>query len=209
MGSVDIFNSYYEEYEAWFEKNKNLYLSEINLIKSFIPDNNLKGVEIGIGSGRFALPLGIKIGVEPSEKMAEIARKKDLKVIKGFAEELPFEDNSFDFALMVTTICFLDDPLKALVECKRIIKPHGFILVGFVPLDSFLGKLYEKKKESSKFYRNAYFYTTTEVINLLTKAGFSSFEIGQTLFDIDIDKIQPYEIGYDRGGFVVIKGYKA
>ncbi len=208
MESVDIFNSYYEEYEAWFEKNKNIYLSELNIIKSFIPDENLKGIEIGIGSGRFALPLGIKIGVEPSEKMAEISTKKGLKVIRGFAEELPFEDNSFDFALMVTTICFLDEPLKALRECKRIIKSNGFILVGFVPLDSFLGKLYEKKKENSKFYRNAHFYTTTEVINLLSKAGFSSFEIRQTLFDIDNDKIQPYEMGYDRGGFVVIKSYK-
>ncbi|HAM49303.1 MAG TPA: SAM-dependent methyltransferase, partial [Nitrospiraceae bacterium] len=41
------------------------------------------------------------------------------------AENLPFEDNAFDFALMVTTICFMEDPLQALREIRRILCPSG------------------------------------------------------------------------------------
>ncbi len=37
-----------------------------------------------------------------------IARKRGIKVVEGMTEDLPFEDESFNFVLMVTTICFLD-----------------------------------------------------------------------------------------------------
>ncbi|MGC8765795.1 MAG: class I SAM-dependent methyltransferase [Brevinematia bacterium] len=202
------FELYYREYDSWFEKNKNIYLSELNLIKSFISDG-LNGLEIGVGSGRFAKPLGIKIGVEPSEKMAEMAQRRNLKVIKAFAEELPFENESFDFALLVTTICFLGEPLKALKEAYRVIKSKGFILIGFVPLDSYLGEIYVAKKAASHFYKTAHFYTKEEVRNFLEEAGFKNQICRQTLFVNTNDYVQEYREGDDRGGFIVIKGEKS
>ncbi|MEJ5284256.1 MAG: class I SAM-dependent methyltransferase [Brevinematia bacterium] len=207
MKKIEVFDRYYKDYEEWFIKNRNIFLSELKVIKSFV-DDNLKGIEIGVGSGIFAEPLGIKYGIEPSEKMGEIAKKRGINVIRAFAEEIPFDDESFDFALMVTTICFVDDPIKSLKEAYRIIKKDGFILVGFVPLDSHLGSLYNSKKEGSKFYKDANFYKTSEVRNFLEIAGFKNIIERETLFENTNDYVQDYGEGSGKGSFVVMKGEK-
>ena len=90
--------------------------------------------------------------------MAEISRLKGIDVIDGVAENLPCRDNSFDFALMVTTICFVDDALKSLQEIYRILKPGGFCIIGFVDKDSSIGKLYEKNRQMSRFYKEVTFF---------------------------------------------------
>jgi len=43
-------------------------------VKSLIPEG-LNGMEVGVGTGRFALPLGIRVGVEPADNMARIAKE--------------------------------------------------------------------------------------------------------------------------------------
>ena len=83
--------------------------------------------------------------------MAEISRNRGICVIEAKAEALPFKDNSFGFALMVTTLCFLENPLQALKETKRIIKPSGKIIIGMLDKDSPLGRLYEEKKRKVNF----------------------------------------------------------
>ena len=58
----------------------------------------------------------MKSGLKKHPKVykAEISRSKGIDVIDGVAENLPCKDNSFDFALMVTTCCqhFLEKALK-------------------------------------------------------------------------------------------------
>lgn len=100
-----------------------------------------------MGTGRFAVPLGIRIGVEPAKAMADIAQKRGIEVYKAKAEKLPFDDSSFDFVLIVVTICFVQDPVQALREAKRVLKPGGYIIIGMIDKESFLGKLYESKKK--------------------------------------------------------------
>jgi len=78
------------------------------------------------------VPLGIKLGIEASSQMRKIANKRGVEVIDGVAEELPFIDEQFDFALMVTTICFLDDIETAFKEAYRILKPDGKFIIGFI-----------------------------------------------------------------------------
>ena len=41
--------------------------------------------------------------------MREVAQSRGIETIEGIAERLPFPDSQFEFALMVTTICFVDD----------------------------------------------------------------------------------------------------
>ncbi len=206
MPGVEIFNQYPDDYEKWFERNEAVFLSELGLIKSFIPEG-LNGIEIGSGSGRFALPLGIKMGIEPSEEMVKLSLKKGLKVIRAYAENIPLPDNAFDFASLITTICFLDDPAHALKEACRIIKPGGFILIGFVPLESKIGRFYFENKDKSRFYKHAKFYKVKEVIELLKSTGFKGLESRQTLFELE-NKQQPFKRGHNKGGFVALKSYK-
>jgi SAM-dependent methyltransferase len=209
MPKTQPFDEYPDEYEEWFETNRPVYLSEIDAVRHFVPAGK-KGIEIGIGTGRFALPLGIKEGVEPSAPMREFATRQGLTVYKGVAEALPLPDQSYDFALMVTTICFVDDILKSFQEAHRILKPCGSLIIGLVDRDSPLGKIYETMKTQNKFYRVATFYSTAEVIHYLQQAQFGNIETVQTVFgNLDsIHEIQPLKAGHGEGGFVVIKAIR-
>lgn len=209
MPKIEPFEKHTIKYDNWFETNKYAYQSEINAIKDIMPEFNT-AVEIGIGSGKFALPLGIKFGIEPSVKMRKVAENKGIEVIDGIAENLPLKNESFDLALMVTTLCFLDDAKKAFSEVYRILKPGRFFINGFVDKNSNIGKIYQKYKGKSIFYKIAIFYSTEEVISFLEEAGFKNIMFRQTIFKpLDkIDKVEPVKDGYGEGSFVVLRAQK-
>ena len=202
---MNVFEEAAIEYDEWFETHEWVYKSEVEAIKNLIPETG-EGIEIGVGTGRFSIPFGIKVGVEPVRAMAEIARKRGITVYEAKAELLPFQDNSFDFALMVTTLCFLENPLQALQEIRRILKPAGKVIIGMLDEYSPLGKLCEEKRKKSKFYRDARFYSVKQVLDWLEKLKFDNLQTVQTIFK-NPDKIQslePIEEGFGKGLFVVI-----
>lgn len=209
MSKTEPFEKYTDQYENWFEKNRYVYKSEINAIREILPDFK-DGIEIGVGSGRFAEPLGIKFGIEPSYKMRKIAQSRGIEAVDSAAENLPFKDCSFDLALMITTLCFLDDERKAFVEIYRILKPGGYFINGFVDKNSKVGSVYQKNKQKSIFYREAIFFTTEEVVKILKEVGFKNFEFRQTVFNtLDrIKQVEKIKEGYGEGSFIVIKARK-
>ena len=209
MARIEPFEQYSEKYEDWFEKNKFVYGSEIQAIKELFPKLK-KSIEIGVGSGKFAVPLGIKTGVDPSPRMRNIAQQRGIEVIDAIAEELPFKDSQFELVLMVTTICFVDNLNLTFREAYRILKLGGYLIIGFVDKDSSLGKLYEQHKKNSVFYKIATFYSVKEVIYNLNKVGFKEFSFRQTIFhNLDeIKNVEPIKEGYGEGSFVVISARK-
>src|SRR5438445_13302667 len=120
LGSVEPFERHADEYDAWFDRNAGLYEAELHTIKAALPASGC-GLEIGVGTGRFAATLGIRTGLDPSA-MAAIARTRGVEVTIGKAELLPFAAEEFDYALMVTTICFVDDLGAAFREAARMLK---------------------------------------------------------------------------------------
>jgi len=80
------FEEHAKEYDNWFEKNHNTYLSELLLISGLFPASG-KGIEIGVGTGRFAQFLKIKEGVDISKKMMEIAEKRGIKTHFAFVKD--------------------------------------------------------------------------------------------------------------------------
>jgi ubiquinone/menaquinone biosynthesis C-methylase UbiE len=126
-------------------------------------------VEIGVGSGIFASLLGIKDGIEPSYGMREKAKERYINAIDGIAERLPYPDESYEYALMVATLCFIDDVLQAFKEAHRILKKNGAFIIGFVDKNSPVGKIYLKNKNQSVFYKDAVFYSTEEFTNIYVK----------------------------------------
>ncbi|HSB34575.1 MAG TPA: class I SAM-dependent methyltransferase, partial [Nitrospirota bacterium] len=131
MPGIQTFDKHVNEYEQWFVDHPLAYVSELHAIRDLLPKRG-SGVEIGVGTGRFAAPLGIKRGIEPSKPMAELARRKGIEVTFGVAEKLPFRDGEFDFALMVTTVCFLDDPDLAFHEAYRVLRYGSPLIIGFI-----------------------------------------------------------------------------
>jgi SAM-dependent methyltransferase len=206
MPRTKSFDEYYEQYEEWFRKHRYVYHSELKAIRHFLPLHGV-GMEIGVGSGRFASPFGIKVGIEPSSAMRKIARERGIEVYDGVAENLPFESKRFDYALMVTTICFVDDIVASFQEAGRILKDEGLFIIGFVDKESPLGGRYQMHKNENVFYREATFYSTEEVLSLLGDCGFKKPRVIQTIFGelSGIQTIQDFKEGYGEGGFVVVQ----
>jgi SAM-dependent methyltransferase len=206
MAGVQAFNQSAERYEAWFRKNWDAYQAEVRALKELMPSVG-NAVEIGVGSGRFAAPLGARFGVDPSRVMLQIASGRGVDAVRGVGEALPFVGACFDTALMVTTVCFLDDIDQALRETGRILRRDGRIVVGFVDRTSPLGQTYLRQRDESLFYRAAQFYTVKEIVRSLRQVGFHEFDFRQTLFapPAETTPTEPVTIGYGDGSFIVIR----
>lgn len=204
------FNGNPIRYDRWFNKYKSVYKSELLAIKTLFPESANKGLEIGVGTGRFAILLGIEWGIEPSKRMREIARRRGIIVIGGIAENLPFSDNLFDVVLFVTTICFINNLITSLEEAYRVLKPEASLIIAFIDKDSLLGKLYQKCKDNNIFYSVANFYSVDEVLYGLKRANFKNFEFKQTIFHHleEIKKPEQVKDGYGEGSFVVVRADK-
>lgn len=211
MTRTEIFDRHVEEYEKWYEDYPEVYQSEIAAIREQLlklPEN-IRGIEVGLGTGRFALPLGIKEGVEPSSGMAEKAINRGIEIIEGLAERLPYGDLQFDFVLFVT-VCHLDSLKNALAEAHRVLKHEGSVLIGFLDKDRSIAQQYIEKRHRSTFFAKANFYTVDRIQTLLKEAEFKNLEFNQTLFgDLDeIGKTQIPKPGFGEGSFLVVKATK-
>lgn len=209
MPKISVFQKHFVQYEEWFTGNRWVYEAELRAVKALIPEKGL-GIEIGVGTGRFAQPLGIKIGIEPSSRMKEIAQKRGIQVLDGVAEELPFSNSEFDFALMVTTVCFVDDIDKSLQEAYRILSQDGFLIIGIVDRNSSVGQIYLRHQSESVFYKDATFFSVDELIEIMTQIGFRDFDFQQTIFHTlsETTENEPVKHGYGEGSFVVIRATK-
>ncbi len=199
----NIFDRFYARYDAWYDRNKRVYLSELMAVRKLLPKKG-KGLEIGVGTGRFAAPLGIKTGIDPSKRMIEIARLRGINARLGRGESLPFKNSSFDYAVLIITLCFVKKPYRVLAEAHRVLKKNGVLLVGIIPKDSFLGKAYQKK--GNIFYKNARFFSVFELVHKLAILKFVDFEFCETLFQLPdgIACIESPKKGFGKGGFVVV-----
>ena len=97
---------------------------------------NGKVLEVGVGTGRNLkyYPAGCSVtGIDKSEGMLEKAREKatDMKNVTLLlmdAEHLEFPDNSFDYVVTTFVLCTIPDPVKALREMRRVLKPSGELI---------------------------------------------------------------------------------
>ncbi len=208
--NIQVFEESAAAYDAWFEQHRQAYESELRAVRAFIPSAG-KGLEIGVGSGRFAAALGIDLGVEPARAMALRARDRGVQVLRSRAEALPFQARACDFVLLVTVLCFLPDPPAALQEATRVLKPQGRLIIGLIDPDSPLGKSYEAHKAGSRFFRQARFYQVGQVSGWLARLGYGSLETRQTIFQDPEGLTAPEPVlpGHGAGVFVVIAGQKS
>ncbi|MDX9941818.1 MAG: class I SAM-dependent methyltransferase [Bacteroidales bacterium] len=200
----DLFSG---EYEDWFSENAVAFRSEVLALRQLIPQEK-QGLEIGIGSGIFARELGIPCGIDPSENMLRLARERGLNVMRGYAEQLPYKDQSFDYAAFITSLCFISHPRKSLQEAFRVIRDGGTLVVAIIDRESALGRRLEEEKASSKFYRQARFYSVPEMLKLMMQASFEISRIIQTLAEPPGEVPEKPIKGYGKGGFVVIEAIK-
>jgi SAM-dependent methyltransferase len=190
-------------YDKWYRDHKAAYESEADALRQEHRDGS--GLEVGIGTGAFAMALGVEIGLDPSTAMLEVARSRGIEVVKGVAEALPFRDGSFDFVAFVTTLSFVSDRKVALSEARRVVRSNGQVVVGLIDGGSPKGRQYVLSRRSG-FYHGAQFLSAEEHIALLKDLGMSILSVRQTIFH-DPDEMttpDPVISGFGDGIFVVI-----
>src|SRR5438105_13969452 len=95
-------------------------------------------LEVGIGSG-LNLPLyGAAVtrivGLDPSPELLRLASKWvadaviPVSLLRASAEHLPLADAVFDTIVMTWTLCSIPNPIAALTEMRRVLKPGAQLL---------------------------------------------------------------------------------
>ena len=93
-------------------------------------------LDVGCGEGRFCRlmqDLGVKTtGLDPVPALIAKAKARDPlgTYVTGFAEQLPFSDNSFDAVVSYLSLIDIDNAETAILEMARVLKPGGHIVVG-------------------------------------------------------------------------------
>ena len=143
-----LLKTFPESYQDWFKKEQE-YL-ERNISK------NSSVLEVGCGDGRSIfdlLPMTENItGIDHDEKaIQEISRRfidyPSIKFIKADVEHLPFENDSFDYVICMTSFAnFSEKKFQILEEMKRVLKDGGQIIISVFSQNAF--------PERMKVYKN-------------------------------------------------------
>ncbi|WP_457550499.1 class I SAM-dependent methyltransferase [Archaeoglobus sp.] len=173
--AVEIFEKLWERYDSWYDRHAEIFRREVKFLRNYV-GNFEKGLEVGVGTGRFAKALGIEYGIDLSKAMLKLAKSRGIEVIKADARHLPFK-RIFDLVLFAFTLCFLDSPLKALISAREVLIEGGKVVVCSIPKDSKLGREYMNRKDNP-FYSNAKFYSVEEIVGMVERAGFTVISTG-------------------------------
>ncbi|BBO83725.1 methyltransferase type 11 [Desulfosarcina ovata subsp. sediminis] len=136
MGYVYDFHDA-RNYDGWLLKRKNRFAADLEsrlMLGMLDPAAGESILDIGCGTGASCLPLlekGLDVtGIDPSPYMLDILSEtlgNRVSLYRGVAEDLPFDDNSFNHACLFTSLEFVDNPQKALEEAFRVAKDRVFI----------------------------------------------------------------------------------
>jgi ubiquinone/menaquinone biosynthesis C-methylase UbiE len=106
--------------------------------RALVPGARGRVLEVGVGSGLnlpfYAAGVSEVIGLDPSERLLVMARRRaatasvPVTLTQGTATAVPMADNSIDTVVMTWTLCSIPDPMAALGEMRRVLKPGGSLL---------------------------------------------------------------------------------
>ncbi|SDB83499.1 Methyltransferase domain-containing protein [Raineyella antarctica] len=208
-GAVAVFDEHAGGYDSWFDAHPDVFGAELAAIAGLLDPvrtaagPQAQGLEIGVGTGRFAAALGVGQGLEPAPRMAAIARSRGISVVRGLAEALPYARGCFTWTLFVTSLCFVVDPARALVEARRVTRSGGVVLVAYLNRASPEGRDLAAHRAESPYYSQAHLLSTAEVEALLQGTGLVPDEAAQVLTDA---AGRPEVVrGANRGLFCVVR----
>ncbi|GAB6102083.1 class I SAM-dependent methyltransferase [Thermococcus atlanticus] len=188
---AEYFDRIAHRYDRWYETGTGRYVDRTEkwLIFSMLRSEGGRALDLGCGTGNYTAELHRRgfyvVGLDASERMLEIARKKlpSVRFIHGDAYHLPFPEESFDVVLSVTMFEFIHRPEEVVAEIYRVLKPGGEVIIGTMNGRS-LWFLFKRIKSifTETAYRYARFYTPRELERLLLNSGFREVESAGVIF---------------------------
>ena len=155
-----------------------------------------KGKLIEVGSGLGYLLNFFKqdgwnvVGLEPNVGMCRYAESKfGIEIIPTILEKAELEDRSADAVLMMHVIEHVSDPYSTLKEVYRILKPGGIFVMETPRYDTLMFKLLGKRERSLSCDGHIYFFTTSTLEKLATKAGFTVLKTDYVGRSLTLDRL--------------------
>lgn len=160
-----------EDSHWWFVGRRAILETFLKKVASSLVTRHspLQILDIGCGTGanlEMLAQFGKAEGVDVSDDALEFCQKKGLKVQKGLAETLPYDDETFDITTALDVIEHLDDDIAGLKEMFRVTKKGGYAVV-FVPAFMWLWGV----QDDISHHRIR--YTKAQITERLEKAGFT------------------------------------
>jgi ubiquinone/menaquinone biosynthesis C-methylase UbiE len=172
---VEAFTAAASSYEAWFASPLGAFIDDLEkqtLARILQDVDSAFVLDIGAGTGHISTWLARRdcqvIAVEPSPAMRASGRRQtdDLPICwcDARAEALPFDHASVDGALLFTTLEFVHDPVRTLHEAMRVVRPQGWVVVGFLHALSPWAALYRHRGDQGEMPWAAAQWLTREVV---------------------------------------------
>jgi ubiquinone/menaquinone biosynthesis C-methylase UbiE len=185
LDNVNYFDRWSKHYDdgrisKWFQYTQELTIGILDLN----PDS--KVLDVGCGTGHAVLrvasllPHGRACGIDVSRGMVKKAsskvpreRRNSVEFIEASSESIPYQDGYFDHVLCTNSFHHYPDPLKALGEMQRVLRPGGQVVIfenatdlsWYTWLWDWILRFTEKG--------HVQYYTSVELGQLLKEAGFA------------------------------------
>jgi ubiquinone/menaquinone biosynthesis C-methylase UbiE len=174
------------EYTRWRETYLGKLTEQIELATVLELAGDLRGkrvLDLGCGEGTYSIAAaqrGARVtGIDMSETMLESARGRasaagiSIEWCRASAESLPYNAETFDIIMAVTIYCFLTEPLQAMREAHRVLRPGGaFVLGELGRYSSWALRRRVRGWFGSARWKDAHFWTFGELRKLFSQGGF-------------------------------------
>lgn len=182
-----ICNSYFRHFHGYVCVQGNIFLSYIPVFVpylrkkienqifriDFVKDGRL--LDVGCGVGDFLhnmMSLGWNAeGIDNDVKVVEKCKNRNLKVRVGFLEEQKYPENYFDVIVLKHVLEHVNKPVELLIECKRILKPYGNILILTPNCESTAHKKFGRYWLGLDVSRHLYIFSPLTLLSLIEKSG--------------------------------------
>jgi 2-polyprenyl-3-methyl-5-hydroxy-6-metoxy-1,4-benzoquinol methylase len=136
--TVESFGNEWNKFSAFSDKEIFEAGDEyFDIITPEMLNKESKALDMGCGSGRWTKYAASKAGfveaIDPSESIfSATTLLKDVhnvRLARASSDNIPFEDNSFDFVFSLGVLHHIPDTKKAMYDCVRKVKPGGHFMV--------------------------------------------------------------------------------
>ncbi len=197
MPNKDLFDSISNRYDDWYKTPLGEFVDQLEYKLLCKHCGNLMGkriLDVGCGTGMYSIRfanMGAHVtAIDPSNKMLSIAKEKTkhfvvpIHFIESAAEDLPFQNNSFDVVFACSSLEFVEDLGQTMEELHRVLSPGGKAIFGVLNKESvWIQSIINQPDFEDTIYANAKFFTYKSFLQLFhTFPSFSAPNIESTVF---------------------------